>query len=87
MILDSKLEAIGNTCLTTYKIDKSNLMLQLFEAYQSGKSTIANPKYFELPYDNYTVYFDVNGHYAQAIFLKCSIDKKTWVTIHSETDH
>ena len=83
----AELKEIGEKCLATYSIDKSNLMLQLHERYQSGESTIANPKYTELLYNNQTVYFNIEGHYAQAIFLKCSVDKVTWVTIHSESDH
>lgn len=83
----TEVKEIGEKCLATYSIDKSNLMLQLHEEHQSGKSTIANPKYVELPYNKHTVYFNIEGHYAQAIFLKCSVDKVTWVTIHSESDH
>ena len=84
---EPELKAIGNACLTTYNIDKSELTGQLFEWNQTGKSTIDNPKYFELPYSCHTVYFDVQGHYAQAIFLKCSVDKQTWVTLFSDSDH
>ncbi len=83
----AELKDIGEQCLATYNIDKSNIMLQLHERYQSGESTITNPKYVELPYQNWTVYYNVEGHYAQAIFLKCSVDKVTWATIHSESDH
>lgn len=84
---ETELKAIGNACLATYNIDKSNLTGQLFEWHQSGKSTVANPKYFELPYACHTVYFDVQGHYAQTIFLKCSLDKHTWATLFSDSDH
>jgi hypothetical protein len=87
MTTDTMLKAIGNACLATYNINKDNLTLQLFERYQSGESTIANPKYVELPYEYHTVYFNVEGHYAQAIYLKCSLDKNTWATIHSDSDH
>jgi hypothetical protein len=83
----TEVKEIGEKCLATYSIDKSNLMLQLHERYQPGESTVANPKYVELPYNKNTVYFNIEGHYAQAIFLKCSVDKVTWVTIHSESDH
>jgi hypothetical protein len=83
----AELKEIGAKCLAAHSIDKSNLMLQLHERYQSGQSTIEDPKYFELPYTHWTVYFNVEGHYAQAIYLMCSVDKLTWVTIHSETDH
>lgn len=86
-LTEKEIKDIGEKCLATYSIDKSNLMLELFEWHQSGKSTVANPKYFELQYGTTQVYFDVKGHYAQAIFLKCSLDKQTWVTLHSETDH
>ena len=87
IITTSDIEVIGNACLSTYNIDKSNIMLELFERYQSGESSYANPKYIELQYACHTVYFNIEGHYAQAIFLKCSLDKKKWVTLHSESDH
>lgn len=86
-LTETELKAIGNACLATYNIDKSNITLQLFEEHQSGKSTAANPKIFELPYGKHMVYFKIEGHYAQAIFLKCSLDKETWTTIHSDSDH
>ena len=83
----AELKEIGEKCLAMYTIDKSNLIHQLHEEYQSGKSTIANTKYFELSYKDGFVYFNIEGHYAQAIFLKCSVDKVTWATIHIESDH
>lgn len=86
-LTDTELKAIGNACLATYNIDKSNLTSQLFEWHQSGKSTVVNPKYLELPYACHTVYFNIEGHYAQAIYLKCSLDKHIWATIHSASDH
>ena len=87
MTTEPEIKAIGNACLATYNIDKSNLTEQLFEWYQTGKSTETNPKYCELPYLCHTVYFDVQGHYAQAIYLKCSLDRQTWVTLFSDSDH
>ena len=86
-LTEKEIKDIGEKCLATYCIDKSNLMLELHERYQSGESTYANPKYVELPYGMIQVYFNVEGHYAQAIFLKCSLDKQTWVTLHGESDH
>jgi hypothetical protein len=29
----------------------------------------------------------VEGHYAQAIFLKASLDKTNWTTIYGASDH
>jgi hypothetical protein len=87
LLTEKEVKDIGEKCLAVYSIDKSKLMLELHERYQSGVSTYANPKYVELPYDRIMVYFNVEGHYAQAIFLKCSLDKQTWVTLHGESDH
>jgi hypothetical protein len=83
----TELKEIGEKCLAAHSINKHNMMLKLHERYQSGESTIANPKYFELPYKDWIAYFNIEGHYAQAIFLKCSVDKQSWATIHSESDH
>ena len=40
-LTEKEIKDIGNACLATYSIDKSNLTGQLFEWHQSGKSTVA----------------------------------------------
>jgi hypothetical protein len=72
-------------CLQHNGTDPCEETLSLYLRIQSGEPANVIQDY--IASDGTTYYYMVEGHYAQAIYLKSSLDKATWVTIFSDSDH
>jgi len=81
--MDIKRQA--NDCLIYNGTNADDETLYMHLLIQNGERQPVIDEY--TAQDGCKWYFKVEGHYAQAIFLKASQDKTNWTTIYSASDH
>ncbi len=72
-------------CLQHNRTNPSDETLALYLRIQSGEPSNIIQEYTAC--DGITYYYNVEGNYAQSIYLKSSIDKINWISIFSDSDH
>jgi hypothetical protein len=75
----------ANDCLIYNETNADDETLNMHLLIQNGERQPVIHEYTGR--DGSKWYFKVEGHYAQAIYLKASLNKTNWTTIYSASDH
>ena len=79
------IKALACACLIYNRTNADDETLNIFLRIQNGEHKPVIQEY--IAQDGCKWYYMVEGHYAQAIYLKASLDTLTWTTIYSASDH